>query len=679
MNRPQKLQVKAGPKWRYVLRLLSCFVFIAAVVIYKNHKIFGHEFDPTETQTQVCPLVQNEDGSIVIRTKDIAKDIEGFGGNTPLEIHIKDGYIVDIKDLENGDSPDFFNKAKEKLFPQWIGLSLEQAADLEVDGVSGATLSSNAIIGTMKRGLEYAAGSVDKKQTVGESRANNGGFRVTLRFICAFLVMFAGCMLPLKFKGKRYRMIQLILNVVVLGLWCGTFVSFSLMTNVVSNGIGKQISIVALLLLSVALFYPLFGKTNHYCNWLCPMGSLQELAGKATKKKWKISPQTMKWLNRFNDWLWIILMLFLLSGVLSHWMDYELFTAFLFNQASIVVLVIAVIMILLSCVVSRPYCRFVCPTGKTFRMIAKPATSGNNKNSGVKLQHKSKTIVISASAVVIVIGLLFAMAAHKNKAENTNPVYMNQKSIVAFYSQTGTTKKVAAELACRLGIDTLSINVDRPYDGTFQETVDRIRHEAKTGDLPKIKPMRRNLANYDTIFLGYPIWSGTYASPIAALVREYNFAGKVIIPFCTFGSGGLAASTEDLIKALPEAYIKSGYGVRHSRISKMPEEVDRFLKISGFIQGAVEQYPDYSEQKPVTPEDCTLFDEACGGYPYHLGTPVTVGKRETSQSTDYEFVVKREDRDTGAETKALIYVTVSKKEGAKPEFTQVVKRGFNGL
>ena len=65
----------------------------------------------------------------------------------------------------------------------------------------------------------------------------------------------------------------------------------------------------------------------------------------------------------------------------------------------------------------------------------------------------------------------------------------------------------------------------------------------------------KNLSDYDVIFLGYPIWFGTYAMPIATLVKEQDFAGKTIVPFCTFGSGGLNTSTDALTKALPKAKV----------------------------------------------------------------------------------------------------------------------------
>ena len=246
-----------------------------------------------------------------------------------------------------------------------------------------------------------------------------------------------------------------------------------------------------------------------------------------------------------------------------------------------------------------------------------------------------------------------------------------QKVLVLYYSQTGTTQAVAEELQKQLGADIERIEAVNPYNGDFQATIDRSRVEMESGELPELNPIQANLADYDVIFIGYPIWFGTYAMPIATLVKENDFAGKTVVPFCTFGSGG-GASWKNLKKALPKADIRQGYGVRQARIEAAPKELDRFLIENGFKKGDIAPLPDYSEQVPVTEEDSLVFDAACSNYQFPLGTPVTVGKRETEESTDYKFTAKSIGFD-GQESTSTIFVTVSKEEGAKPEFTEVVR------
>lgn len=245
-----------------------------------------------------------------------------------------------------------------------------------------------------------------------------------------------------------------------------------------------------------------------------------------------------------------------------------------------------------------------------------------------------------------------------------------QKQLVLYYSETGTTKTVAQELQKQLGADIEEIEAVVPYSGNFQETIQRGQREMQNGEMPAIKPLKKKMADYDIIFLGYPIWFGTYANPIITLVKEQDFAGKTIVPFCTFGSGGLNTSSDALKKALPKATIKKGYGVRTARVNAAAKELDRFLKENGYKKGSVEKLPDYSAQQPVTDAERQIFDEACSSYQFPLGTPQTVGKRQTPDGTDYKFTVASRGMN-GGESTSIIYVTVGKE--AKPEFTEVVR------
>ena len=247
-----------------------------------------------------------------------------------------------------------------------------------------------------------------------------------------------------------------------------------------------------------------------------------------------------------------------------------------------------------------------------------------------------------------------------------------QKKLVLYYSETGSTKAVAEELQKQFQADIEAIEPVKPYSGNFQETMQRGQREMQSGETPQLKALKAKLSDYDVIFLGYPIWFGTYAVPIATLVKENDFAGKTLVPFCTFGSGGLNTSSDALKKALPKAKIQQGYGVRTARVAAASKELDRFLKENGYKKGTVAPLPAYSAQQPVTEQDKAIFDAACSSYQFPLGTPQTVGKRTTDDSTDYMFTVKSRGFD-GTESTSTIYVTVGKEEGAKPEFTQVVR------
>lgn len=261
--------------------------------------------------------------------------------------------------------------------------------------------------------------------------------------------------------------------------------------------------------------------------------------------------------------------------------------------------------------------------------------------------------------------LTLAGCNQQKKGEDKTPDYL-----VMYYSQTGATRTVAQEIAGLLDADTLSIEVKQPYDGSYQETIARCQKEMADGVLPALANTDIDLDKYDVVFIGYPIWFGNYALPVASLLENVSFEGKKVVPFCTFGSGGLGTSSENLRKALPGAQILPGYGVRNARIDKAPAEVERFLKENGYLEGEVEKLPDYSEPLAVTPEEAAIFNAACGDYQYPLGTPVTVGRRTTPSGTDYRFSTSSKDAE-GNETLSTIYVTVGNEPGSKPEFTSV--------
>ena len=250
-----------------------------------------------------------------------------------------------------------------------------------------------------------------------------------------------------------------------------------------------------------------------------------------------------------------------------------------------------------------------------------------------------------------------------------------QKALVLYYSQSSTTKAVAEQIASLLDADLEAFVLEEPYDGTYQETIERSGRERSEGILPKVNPIQADLAAYDVIFLGYPIWFGTYAPPIAAWLAQVDLAGKKIVPFCTFGSGGLDSSINDLKAKQPKAEILPGYGVRAARIAAMPEEVELFLKANGFLKGDFTPLEDFSDPHPASEAETAIFDAAVGTYPMINATAVTAASRAIPGGTEYLFTAADKPREgmppmpAGGQMK--VYVTA--KDGQAPEFTQVVR------
>lgn len=266
------------------------------------------------------------------------------------------------------------------------------------------------------------------------------------------------------------------------------------------------------------------------------------------------------------------------------------------------------------------------------------------------------------ATLLCAITALTACSTKQNNAETT----ASTKSLILYYSQTHATEQVANAIQAETGADIEAISAVQPYDGDFQQTIARCQEEMATGTLPELNALEKNVADYDTIYLGYPVWFGTFAQPMAALISANDFVGKVVIPFCTFGSGGLNTSSDQLKAKLAQATILPGYGVRNARIAAAQAEVKQFLINAGIIAGEKVELPAFSESQEITPEAKTIFDAACGSYSMPLGEPVAYCTRAIVNGTEYLFNVANNGNPAGQ-----IYVTAA--EGKEPEFTQVVR------
>jgi uncharacterized protein with FMN-binding domain len=244
------MKMKKMKKLTQIFCLVTCVLMMAAVAINRDHKIMGHEMAGYNASAEADSAADDsaaimktlDDGTVVVNTSTLGKDIKGYGGTTPLMISIRNGKIIDIKAMPNSESPEFFGEASS-LFKTWIGKSVGEADSTEVDAVSGATYSSRAIIGNMRAGLKYVMKNNEKS-----SSATNG-IGISLKMIIVMIVALMAAMLPLFIKDRRYHLVQLILNVIVLGFWSGTFISYSLLTSYLSNGMNVLTSLPAVILL----------------------------------------------------------------------------------------------------------------------------------------------------------------------------------------------------------------------------------------------------------------------------------------------------------------------------------------------------------------------------------------------------------------------------------------------
>ncbi len=100
-------------------------------------------------------MTKMADGSYVVNTTTLAKDVKGYRSTTPLKITIKKDKVTKVEALRNQETPKYFVRVKREMIKAWDGLKVSKALKAKPDGVTGATMSSDAVKENVKRGLEY--------------------------------------------------------------------------------------------------------------------------------------------------------------------------------------------------------------------------------------------------------------------------------------------------------------------------------------------------------------------------------------------------------------------------------------------------------------------------------------------------------------------------------------------
>ncbi len=198
-----------------------------------------------------------------------------------------------------------------------------------------------------------------------------------------------------------------------------------------------------------------------------------------------------------------------------------------------------------------------------------------------------KIIIIVAILIVIAICISFFMLLNnkeQNKEENNQSQYENQndntlnksKVLVLYFSATGNTEKIAKYIKNAINSDIVEIIPKDEYtseDLDYNKDCRANKEQNDENARPEIKNTI-NVKNYDTIFLGYPIWWGTNPKIILTLLDTYDLSGKTVIPFCTSGGSGIEKSESDLKDYNSNINWKSGKGFYSST---KESEVDNWI------------------------------------------------------------------------------------------------------
>ena len=175
--------------------------------------------------------------------------------------------------------------------------------------------------------------------------------------------------------------------------------------------------------------------------------------------------------------------------------------------------------------------------------------------------------IILAVIIVIFACVIAGYLMFKKKVAEPIPYTAKPagKIAIVFYSQSKVrnTALVAEWIRTLTGGDMYPLEMETPYPEPYSETLKVASKDIEEGKHPALDFVP-DLSDYDIIFLGSPIWYGTYAPPVATFLDTEKFAGKVVAPFCTHGGGGAGHFFADLKKTCPDARVLDGLVIRGS-------------------------------------------------------------------------------------------------------------------
>lgn len=196
-----------------------------------------------------------------------------------------------------------------------------------------------------------------------------------------------------------------------------------------------------------------------------------------------------------------------------------------------------------------------------------------------------------------VVGLLIATSCSGGKGtpeplSPNNKIDNQQKALVVFFShagdnyavgnvKVGNTKIVADYITELTGADQFEIRTDK-YDGmAYKPLCDLAKEEQQQGLLPEFEGSV-DVAAYDVVFIGGPVWWGTYPQVMFTFFKQYDLNGKTIIPFTTHEGSGLGRCVDDVRAAYPEAVVKDGFEMYGHDVRQGKSTVAQWLKELGY-------------------------------------------------------------------------------------------------
>lgn len=157
----------------------------------------------------------------------------------------------------------------------------------------------------------------------------------------------------------------------------------------------------------------------------------------------------------------------------------------------------------------------------------------------------------------------------------------NKKVLVVYFSHTGNTRTIAGYIHDTVKSDLAEIKTADTYTDDYDALLAQIREEVASEYCPPLTTKIEDIASYDVVFVGYPIWVETAAPPIRTFLTTHDLAGKTVVPFCTSGTSSAEASYRLVRSLCPESTVSEGIQIRRGTYDTAYERVVAWLQKIG--------------------------------------------------------------------------------------------------
>lgn len=163
----------------------------------------------------------------------------------------------------------------------------------------------------------------------------------------------------------------------------------------------------------------------------------------------------------------------------------------------------------------------------------------------------------------------------------------NKEVLVVYLSRTGNTKVVAELIHRQVGGAIVALELRQPYPENYRAIVEQVAEENRSGFLPPLKTTIDSMERYTVVFVGFPTWGMQLPPPIKSFLKQYNLAGKTIVPFNTNAGYGIGSSFQTLKELCPNSTVLEGFtmkggverdGIRLAIKDEVAQQAEREIK-----------------------------------------------------------------------------------------------------